>query len=105
MADKTYQLTFEMGDGIQKSVTFTVPQGPQGIQGEKGDPGEKGEKGAAGAQGPQGEKGAQGDPGTNGKDGHTPVKGVDYFTADEKAEMVSGVLAQLPFYNGTVEVV
>ena len=81
MADKTYQLTFEMSNGIQKSVTFTVPQGPQGIQGEKGDPG------------------------ATGADGYTPVKGVDYFTADDKAEMVAGILAQLPSYDGTVEVV
>lgn len=34
--------------------------------------------------------------GTNGSDGHTPVKGVDYFTAADKAELVSAVLTALP---------
>ena len=43
--------------------------------------------------------GPQGNP---GKDGKTPVKGEDYFTAAEKAEMVNEVLAALPVYNGEV---
>lgn len=34
--------------------------------------------------------------GEPGKDGHTPVKGVDYFTEDEKKEMVRSILATLP---------
>lgn len=47
------------------------PQGPQGEQGPKGDPGERG---------PQGPQGVQ------GQNGHTPVRGVDYWTdADQKA--------------------
>lgn len=45
---------------------------------------------------PRGEKGEK------GQDGYTPVKGVDYFTEAEKAEMVSAVLADLPIYNGEV---
>lgn len=36
----------------------------------------------------------------NGVDGKTPVKGVDYFTAAEKSEMVQEVLSSLPVYNG-----
>lgn len=32
----------------------------------------------------------------------TPVKGEDYFTEDDKAEMVSAVIAALPKYNGEV---
>ena len=43
--------------------------------------------------------GPQGNP---GKDGKTPVKGTDYFTAADKAEMVNEVLAALPAYNGEV---
>ena len=31
-----------------------------------------------------------------GKDGYTPVKGVDYFTDEEKAALVSAVLEALP---------
>lgn len=29
----------------------------------------------------------------HGKDGHTPIKGIDYFTEADKAELVSEVLA------------
>ena len=35
-----------------------------------------------------------------GKDGNTPVKGVDYFTDTDKAEMVKSVLAALPTWTG-----
>lgn len=38
----------------------------------------------------------------DGKDGETPVKGTDYFTADDKTEMVNAVIAALPVYNGEV---
>lgn len=46
-------------------------------------------------------RGAKGDPGQNGadgQDGHTPVKGVDYWTAQDKAEIVADVIAQLGSY-------
>lgn len=46
--------------------------------------------------------GAPGEPGTPG---YTPVKGKDYYTAADKAEMVSAVLAALPVYTGEVETV
>jgi hypothetical protein len=52
--------------------------------------GSKGSTGATGPQGPQGETGAtgpKGDTGSAGKDGATPVKGVDYFTDEEMAEL------------------
>ena len=45
-------------------------------------------------QGPQGEPGPKGD---------TPVRGVDYYTEADKAEMVNAVIAALPTYNGEVE--
>lgn len=45
------------------------------------------------AKGAQGEKGATG---PQGPAGHTPVKGADYWTAADKAEMVADVLAALP---------
>lgn len=35
----------------------------------------------------------KGDP---GKDGKTPVKGTDYFTEEDKTELVNAVLAALP---------
>lgn len=56
-----------------------------------GAPGPQGERGETGAVGPQGEKGA---------DGYTPVKGTDYNTEADKAEMVQLVLAALPVWNG-----
>ncbi len=55
--------------------------------------------------GPQGEQGPQGEPGKdgeNGADGKTPIKGVDYFTETDKAELVNSVVAALPVYNGEV---
>ena len=47
--------------------------------------------GAPGATGPQGPAGA---------DGKTPVKGTDYWTEADKAEIVSDVLAALPNASG-----
>lgn len=41
----------------------------------------------------EGPQGPQGEP---GEDGYTPVKGVDYFTAEDKTAMVNDVLAALP---------
>lgn len=38
--------------------------------------------------------------GKPGKDGNTPVKGTDYFTEADKAEMVSAVISALPVYDG-----
>ena len=34
--------------------------------------------------------------GPAGQDGYTPVKGTDYFTEEDKAELVEMVLAALP---------
>lgn len=41
----------------------------------------------------KGEKGDKGDPGTPGK---TPIRGTDYWTAADKQEIVTDVLAALP---------
>lgn len=51
----------------------------------------------------RGEKGDKGADGTNGKDGingKTPVKGTDYWTAADKAEIVTDTLAALPTWTG-----
>ena len=42
-------------------------------------------------------------PGPKGEPGATPVKGVDYFTAEDQAAMVAAVVAALPVYGGDVE--
>ena len=38
--------------------------------------------------------------GADGRNGTTPQKGTDYFTAADRAQMVSDVIAALPVYNG-----
>lgn len=58
--------------------------------------GDKGEQGPQGEQGLQGAKGEKGDPGQPGADGKTPVKGVDYWNEEDKAEIVESVLSALP---------
>lgn len=81
-------------------------KGEPGEPGAKGDPGEKGEKGDPGEPGKDGKDGVDGQPGSNGKDGadgKTPVKGVDYFTPDEKAEMVREVTEEVSGVLGDIE--
>ena len=76
--------------------------GPQGEQGPQGIPGEKGEAG------PQGEQGPQGIPGEKGEAGYTPVKGIDYFTAEDVEEIRDAVLATRktePYFNEEANVV
>ena len=55
-----------------------------------------------GVKGNKGDKGKAGENGKDGADGYTPVKGKDYFTDADKAEMVSSVISQLPVYDGSV---
>lgn len=45
-----------------------------------------------GAQGEQGEQGPQGEQGEKGDDGHTPVKGTDYWTEADKGEIIQAVV-------------
>lgn len=99
--------------GIQGA---TGAQGPKGDKGDKGDTGEQGPTGpqgpagaagATGAQGPQGEKGDKGDTGAtgpqgeqgpagkDGADGATPVRGTDYWTDADVAEMKAYIDAQI----------
>ena len=72
------------------------PKGDTGPQGEKGDTGPQGEKGDTGPKGDTGAQGIQGIQGEKGDNGYTPQRGVDYYTEDDKNEMVSLVLAALP---------
>lgn len=44
--------------------------------------------------------GPAGSDGKNGADGYTPVKGTDYWTEEDKAEIVEDVLAVLPTAEG-----
>lgn len=98
---------------IEKAVSDYLEKNPvTGIKGDKGDPGEPGPKGDPGRDGKSAydisvENGfvgtesewlesLKGADGNNGNDGHTPVKGTDYWTADDKTEIVNDVLASLP---------
>lgn len=88
-------------------------QGPQGIQGEKGETGEQGPKGDPGEIGPKGETGPQGPAGETGPagptgptgpegpigpagpagaDGKTPIRGEDYWTAEDQTAIISEIL-------------
>lgn len=86
-------------DDLQEATSEALAQakasgefdGPQGPKGDKGDPGE---------QGIQGIPGEKGDKGDTGLDGYTPVKGTDYWTDTDKADMVNDVLAALPTWTG-----
>lgn len=62
-------------------------KGAKGDKGDKGEQGEKGEQGIQGVQGEKGEKGDKGDSGNDGEDGYTPVRGTDYWTEADKAEI------------------
>ncbi len=93
----------------EQAALRTGPQGPQGEKGEKGDKGDQGPQGeqgpqgllgpqgVAGPQGPQGETGDKGDQGEPGADGYTPVKGVDYWTPEDKQEILDEL-------NGTLSI-
>ena len=37
-----------------------------------------------------------------GEPGYTPIKGVDYWTEKDKAEMINDVLAAIPMYGGEI---
>jgi hypothetical protein len=70
------------------------------FKGDKGEKGDTGAQGLQGEQGIQGEKGDKGDKGDKGADGYTPIRGTDYWTEEDKAAMVSDVLAALPTWEG-----
>lgn len=87
------------GDNVQivgNVISTTVAKGDKGDKGDTGAQGPKGDTGAPGSKGDKGDKGDPGTPGTPGADGHTPVKGTDYWTAADKAEIVADVIAALP---------
>lgn len=66
--------------------------GPQGAQGPEGDTGPQGAQGPKGDIGPQGVQGPKGDTGPQGLKGDTPIKGTDYWTAEDKAAIVGEAL-------------
>lgn len=83
--DNDGNLTWTASADNMPAVTGANIKGPQG---------NKGETGATGAQGPAG---ADGSPGA---DGYTPVRGVDYWTDEDKQQIVDDVLNALPDGDG-----
>ena len=78
MADKKYELSFELSDGTVQKVEFTAPQGEQGIQGPEGPAGPAGATGATGATG------------SAGKDGTSvTVKSVSESSADGGSNVIT----------------
>lgn len=61
----------------------------------RGEKGERGPQGETGPQGPQGEIGPQGPQGDKGNPGYTPVKGKDYFTAEDVGEIEAYVINEM----------
>ena len=90
------------GDDGKSAYQIALDNGFSGTEDEwleslQGPAGPKGDTGATGPTGPKGEKGDKGD---KGADGHTPVKGTDYFTEEDKTELVNAVLAAMPVAEG-----
>lgn len=115
----------ENGNWYLKGEDTGLPS--RGEKGEKGANGEKGERGAPGqdgvtpeigengnwfvggedtgkpSRGEKGEQGARGEKGEAGADGATPVRGVDYWTQEDKQQLVQDVIDALPVYDGEAE--
>lgn len=106
--------------GIQGEVGPAGPQGPKGDDGSiifeeltdeqkeelRGPQGVPGPQGPQGIQGPAGQNGAQGEQGPvgpAGENGVTPVKGVDYFTEEDKEEFANRVNVFIDSTNITDE--
>ena len=70
-------------------------QGEQGIQGEQGKQGIQGIQGIQGVAGQDGKDGKDGQNGQNGQDGYTPVRGTDYWTAEDIATIQQYIDNQL----------
>ena len=114
VVDLSNYYTKSQVDAAIDAVELTPgPQGPQGPEGPQGAPGKDGQDGAPGPAGPagpagkdgapgqQGPQGEPGAPGAPGQDGHTPVKGTDYWTETDKAEIVADVIAAIPGGGGS----
>ena len=99
--------TINIGSSGDGGATFIPSVSADGViswTNDKGLPNPK----PVNIKGVKGDKGDKGEAGENGKDGangYTPVKGKDYFTDADKAEMVSSVISQLPVYDGSVTTV
>ncbi len=74
-----------------------TPTQLEGLKGPKGDPFVYDDFTPTQLEGLKGPKGDKGD------DGHTPIKGTDYWTTTDQTAIVADVLAALPDWDGMVE--
>lgn len=114
----------ELISDVENRLESGELNGPRGEKGEKGEKGDaftyadftdaqlaslKGEKGDRGEQGPQGEKGDKGETGDKGEvgatgsDGYTPVRGTDYWTQDDVADIKDYIDDAVDSLSGTFE--
>ncbi|MBR6983875.1 MAG: hypothetical protein IKH75_10200 [Ruminococcus sp.] len=90
-------------DGYSPTVTVTPITGGHQVDIEDGEGSHvfdvmDGATGATGATGPAGSTGPQGPAGptgATGADGHTPVKGTDYWTAQDQQDIVDDVVEEV----------
>lgn len=96
-------------DIIHERVSQNIFKGIEQIKGEKGEQGEVGPQGMSiigprGERGPQGIEGPIGSIGRNGKngidgidgiDGKAPVRGIDYFTPEDKRNFIKDFVDEI----------
>lgn len=91
------QLESKITDLENRPVPKDGKDGQDGTPGKDGKDGRDGKDGEPGAPGPQGDPGQPGKDGLDGKngaDGYTPVRGKDYWTEQDRTDVVNDVLAQ-----------
>ena len=96
--DSAYQIALSTGfEGTEEEwiASLKGPKGDPGETGPQGEQGIQGPKGDTGLTGPQGETGIQGPKGDPGTDGNTPVRGTDYWTEEDIAEIHSYIDAKI----------
>ena len=83
--------TYDMFTAAQlEALKVKGDKGDPGAKGDKGDPGAPGKDGTDGKDGAPGKDGTPGTPGADGAPGaagYTPVRGTDYWTAADIAEI------------------
>ena len=88
--DASGNLSWSNNKGLANPDTVNI-MGPRGEQGPTGETGPQGPAGQDGAKGDKGDKGDTGEAGKDGEDGYSPVRGTDYWTAADIAEIKSYV--------------
>lgn len=94
----------KLANALQKAKDSGEFDGAPGKDGKDGAPGKDGANGKDGLPGRDGVNGKDGQPGANGKDGadgKTPVKGADYFTAEDVSQIAAQAATMVVPYDDT----